>query len=190
MLWLKLKILTFQGTFFWEVVSIEDMLKFTGLYSEQFSTSQPSTIFVHAHLSCHFGRGCTRRCLRSCSKLLYSAYFKRFWPALSGTLFYSYCPLWYICTYELVTLQQFMDTFNDIAHAAHSNDDTFYTQVCFFALAVIITFTTPFANAHLRAIFTTLQSAWNQDSLFRGHQVSMCWPKYLKDFGKNYYGDD
>ncbi len=28
-----------------------------------------------------------------------------------------------------VTLQTFMDTFNEIAHAAHSNDDTFYSQV-------------------------------------------------------------
>mmetsp|Transcript_30905 Transcript_30905/g.68436 ORF Transcript_30905/g.68436 Transcript_30905/m.68436 type:complete len:647 (+) Transcript_30905:67-2007(+) len=27
-----------------------------------------------------------------------------------------------------VTLQTFMDTFNEIAHAAHSNDDTFYSQ--------------------------------------------------------------
>jgi hypothetical protein len=66
-----------EGTFFWEVVSIENMLRFTG--------DAPGDVCSHA---------------RSC----------------------------FIQLISKVTLQEFMATFNQIAKAAHSNDDTFYTQ--------------------------------------------------------------
>jgi len=66
-----------EGTFFWEVVSIADMLRFTG--------DAPGDVCAHA---------------RSC----------------------------FIQLISKVTLQQFMDTFNEIARQAHSSDDEFYTR--------------------------------------------------------------
>lgn len=65
-----------EGTFFWEVVDLEAMMRYTG--------DAPGDVCAHA---------------RSC----------------------------FIQLVSKVTLQTFMDTFNDIARAAHSNDDTFYS---------------------------------------------------------------
>eukprot|EP00198_Chlamydomonas_reinhardtii_P011859 XP_001701196.1 predicted protein [Chlamydomonas reinhardtii] len=50
---------------------------------------------------------------------------------LEGTFFWDVCAHARSCFIQLVskvTLQTFMDTFNDIARAAHSNDDNFYSQ--------------------------------------------------------------
>ncbi|KAG2489958.1 hypothetical protein HYH03_011588 [Edaphochlamys debaryana] len=66
-----------EGTFFWEVVDLPAMMRYTG--------DAPGDVCAHA---------------RSC----------------------------FIQLVSKVTLQIFMDTFNDIARAAHSNDDTFYAQ--------------------------------------------------------------
>lgn len=66
-----------EGTFFWEVVDLPAMMRYTG--------DAPGDVCAHA---------------RSC----------------------------FIQLVSKVTLQTFMDTFNEIAHAAHSNDDTFYSQ--------------------------------------------------------------
>lgn len=66
-----------EGTFFWEVVDLPAMIKFTGDASGD---------------TCAHARSC------------------------------------FIQLVSKVTLQTFMDTFNDIARAAHSTDDTFYSQ--------------------------------------------------------------
>ncbi|KAG2428571.1 hypothetical protein HYH02_014374 [Chlamydomonas schloesseri] len=66
-----------EGTFFWEVVDLPAMMRYTG--------DAPGDVCAHA---------------RSC----------------------------FIQLVSKVTLQTFMDTFNDIARAAHSSDDNFYAQ--------------------------------------------------------------
>lgn len=66
-----------EGTFFWEVQSLEDMLRFT--------SDAPGDVCAHA---------------RSC----------------------------FIQLISKVTLQEFMETFNQIAKKAHSGDDAFYSQ--------------------------------------------------------------
>ena len=94
------------------MVNLPDMMRYTG--------DAPGDVCAHAR-SCFIQVRCWPAGLLACCYDYRMNVFS--FPPL-------FCCLPACCQLvSKVTLQTFMDTFNEIARAAHSNDDNFYTQV-------------------------------------------------------------